>query len=84
MFMVHYTVAKTLVLIGALNWGFVGITILLSDYFGIGRRFDPVEYIGVDLLGIPAISIAVYILIGFAAVIVLVTVSDRRGLRDTV
>ena len=63
--------------------GFFGVTVLFGDYFGIGRRLDPVEYVGADLLGIPAISTAVYILVGFAAVIVLVTVSNRRGLRDT-
>lgn len=75
--MPHHTIAKHLVLIGALNWGLVGVTVLLEDYFGVGSRFDVIEFIGVDLLGFPPLMILVYILTGVAAVIVGFSVFNR-------
>ena len=76
--MPYHTIAKHLVLIGALNWGLVGVTALLEDYFGVGSRFDIIEFIGVDLLRFPLFMILVYILVGVAAVIVGLSVFNRN------
>ena len=75
--MSHHTIARHLVLIGSLNWGLVGVTVLLEDYFGIGRRFDVIEFIGINILKVPLLVSLVYILIGLAAIVVGLSVFNR-------
>ena len=62
-FMIH-TIAMILVIVGALNWGLVGITNLL------GNRFDLVEYIAIYLLNVPVLADIIYILVGVSALLV--------------
>lgn len=61
--MIH-TIAMILVIVGALNWGLVGITNLL------GSRFDLVEYITIYLLNVPVLADIIYILVGVSALLV--------------
>ena len=65
--MVIYLIAKILVIIGALNWGLVGI----SNLTNVGQ-LNVVEYIGVDLLGMPAVADSIYIIVSLAAIVMLV------------
>ncbi len=53
-------VAKTLLIIGGLNWGLVGLF-----------QFDLVNYVFVESLSIPVLAQAVYILVGLSAVYML-------------
>ena len=69
--MIHYTIAKILVIVGGLNWGIIGVTHLF------GNHFDLVEYIGYGLLNAPIISDILYVIVGIAAVIMLVSALDR-------
>ena len=62
--MVH-TVALILSLVGALNWGLVGITSMM------GTRFDLVEYLGM-MVGFSMLSDIIYIIVGLSAIVVLV------------
>ena len=55
-------VSWILVLVGGLNWGLVGVTELFHS-----SRFDLVEWLFVDLLGIPVLASIVYLLVGLAA-----------------
>ena len=75
--MTHHIVAKNLILIGALNWGVVGATMFLENHFGIGNRFDVIEYLGINLLNIPILVSLVYILIGVAAIIIGLSMFNR-------
>ena len=59
-----HSIAMVLVIIGALNWGLVGVTNLL------GSRFDLVEYIAIYLLNLPVLGDIIYILVGISAVVV--------------
>ncbi|MCY4576985.1 MAG: DUF378 domain-containing protein [Candidatus Kaiserbacteria bacterium] len=70
--MIHYKIAKVLTIIGGLNWGLVGVT------HAFGTHLDLVEYIGYDILNAPVVSDVVYIIVGIAAVIVLVGMLDRK------
>ena len=70
--MIHYKIAKALLVVGGLNWGLVGITSIL------GNRFDLVEYIGYVLLNAPVVSDVIYIIVGIATLIVLVSMLNRR------
>ena len=69
--MIHYTIAKIIVVIGGLNWGLVGVTNLF------GNHFDLVEYIGYDLLNMPVVADSIYTIVGIAAVVMLVGMLDR-------
>ncbi len=62
-----YLISVILVVVGALNWGLVGITEFFFFF-----RFDLVEYIFINLLGFPALAYLVYVLVGVAGVIVAV------------
>ena len=66
-----YHIALILVLVGALNWGLVGVSELM------GTRFDIVEYIGVTLLGLPIVAQVIYIVVGLAAIVVAVMAKDQ-------
>ena len=66
-----YHIAMILTLIGALNWGLIGVTSML------GNRFDLVEWLSLDLLNIPIIGDVVYIVVGVSAVVVLVMMKNR-------
>lgn len=66
-----YHIAIILVLIGALNWGLVGITNLL------GQRFDLVEYSMIGLLNSPVLADIIYIIVGIAAIIVAMKIKNR-------
>ncbi len=66
-----YHIAMILTLIGALNWGLVGVTSVL------GNRFDLVEWLSLDLLNIPIIGDVIYIVVGVSAVVVLVMMKNR-------
>ena len=70
-FMVHYKIAKVLLIIGGLNWGLIGVTHLFNNHF------DLVEYIGYNLLNAPVISDVIYVIVGISAIIVLVSMLDR-------
>ena len=52
--------SMTLLIIGALNWGLIGVT-------SFWNRFDLIEWITNDLLNLPIIGYIVYIIIGLAA-----------------
>ena len=69
-------VAKIFVLVGALNWGLVGI----SNFTG-GRRMNLVEFIFSDLLQFSDAADYVYILVGiFAVIMIIVTIVNMmRG-----
>ena len=69
--MAHYIIAKVIVLIGALNWGLVGITNLM------GRHFDLVEYIGYELIGEPVVTDVIYVVVGVAAIVMAVSMLNR-------
>ena len=60
-------IAMVLVLIGALNWGLVGVTNFFS------ARFDLVEFLAINLIGSEMIGDIIYIIVGAAAVLVAVT-----------
>ena len=70
--MIHYTIAKVLVIIGALNWGIVGVSNLLKKPINI------VEYLFFQLAGMPAIADTIYILVGVAAIVMVVTMLMNR------
>ena len=53
-------ISQVLVLIGALNWGLIGVTQVL------GTRFDLVEWLRF-ITNVPYLDSAVYILVGVAA-----------------
>ena len=67
-----YHIALILVLIGALNWGLVGVSELMGT-----ARFDLVEYIGVTLLGLPIVAQVIYVVVGIAAIIVAIMAKDQ-------
>ena len=71
--MIHHTIAKILVLIGALNWGLVGASNFL------GRQINLVEYIFVENLNAPTIADTIYILVGLAAVIMIINMLTNRS-----
>lgn len=58
-----YTVAVILTLVGALNWGVVGITGLF------GEPFNPVEFLFFGLVDAPYVAHGIYAAIGIAAVV---------------
>ena len=70
-YMIHYKIAKILIIVGGLNWGLIGITHLF------GTHFDLVEYIGYNTLNAPIVSDIVYVVVGIAALIMLVSMLDR-------
>ncbi len=70
--MIYYKIAKALVIIGGLNWGLVGITNIL------GGHFDLVEYIGYNLLNAPIVSSVLYLIVGVATLIVLISMLNRK------
>jgi uncharacterized membrane protein YuzA (DUF378 family) len=65
------TIAKILVIIGALNWGLVGI----MSFSGVNYSFDLVALI---LGGIPALASMVYLLVGLSGVWVLATMFKQK------
>lgn len=65
--MIH-KIAMILVLIGALNWGLVGVTELF-----MGEPFDLVAYLTVDLIGLSILGTIIYIIVGLSAVILAVS-----------
>ena len=69
--MTHHMITKVIVLIGALNWGLVGITNLF------GTHFDLVEYIGYDLLRAPIVAHLIYTVVGIAALVMVVGMLNR-------
>lgn len=59
-----YLIAKILVIVGGINWGLVGVSMLL----GSGDSWNVVKL----LLGaIPTVEAVVYILVGIAAVVLI-------------
>lgn len=64
-------IATTLVIIGGLNWGLVGITNFLSSPFNL------VEYIFTQILGVPIITDIIYVLIGVSAIIASFTMMNK-------
>ena len=64
--MIHYKIAKILVIIGGLNWGLVGVTNLMNNHF------DLVEYIGYILLNLPVITDLIYLIVGIAALVMVI------------
>ena len=70
--MIHYKIAKAITIIGGLNWGLIGVTHLF------GTRLDLVEYLGHQLLDAPTVSDVIYVIVGIAAVILLVSMLDRK------
>ena len=65
--MMIHTIAMVLVLIGALNWGLVGVTGLFVS------QFDLVEYLALDLIGVPILADITYIVVGVAAIVTAVS-----------
>lgn len=61
--MIFHFILKILVIIGGLNWGVVGVTTLLP-----GSKFNAFEYLLVDVLKQEFITDSIYVLIGLAAV----------------
>ena len=70
--MIQYKIGKIVTIIGGLNWGLIGVTNLF------GRHFDLVEYIGYDLLNVPEVSYVIYTIVGFAALVMLVGLMNRK------
>lgn len=64
-------IGMVLVLVGALNWGLVGVTSLF------GSEFDLVQYIFTGLIGLPVLTNIVYVIVGIAAIILAVT--SKKG-----
>ena len=60
--MIWYSIARIIVLIGALNWGLVGITNLFWQHFNL------VDYIAYDILIMPTIAYIIYTIVGIAAI----------------
>ena len=56
--------AFLLILIGALNWGLIGVTSLT------GTRLDLVEFLFMNLFDLQNVAYLVYIAIGISAIIV--------------
>lgn len=75
--MPHHTVAKYLAIAGALNWGIIGITTLSGEYLSIGGRFDVIEYISGTLLSAPLLASVIYVVIGIAAGVALLSLLNR-------
>ncbi|MDE0243163.1 MAG: DUF378 domain-containing protein [Candidatus Kaiserbacteria bacterium] len=65
--MIH-KIAMILVLIGALNWGLVGVTGLFMDEY-----FNLVEYLASDLIGLQVLENIIYVIVGVSAVILSVS-----------
>lgn len=65
--MVIHLIAKILVIIGALNWGLTG----LANLTGISQ-INVIEYVGVSVLGQSSIVDYIYILVGVAAIVIIV------------
>lgn len=65
--MVIHLIAKILVIIGALNWGLTG----LANLTGISQ-INVIEHIGVTVLGQSNIVDYIYLLVGIAAIVVIV------------
>lgn len=70
--MIYYKIAKILLIVGGLNWGLVGVTNAL------GTHLDLVEYIGYNLLNAPVVSHVLYIIVGIATLIVLISMMNRK------
>ena len=66
--MVINLVAKILVVIGALNWGLIGVSNLLG-----GRYLNVVEYIFIELLNQTVIVDTIYTLVGIGAIITIIS-----------
>ena len=69
--MVLYYIAMTFSLIGALNWGVVGVTSVSGD------RFNFVDWFAAGVLETPIASDIAYIIIGLSALIVLIMMQSR-------
>ena len=69
--MVHYKIAKILIIIGGVNWGLIGVTHMF------GTHLDLVEYLAYNLLNAPIVGDVIYAIVGIAAVIVLISMLDR-------
>ena len=70
--MIHYTIAKILVIIGALNWGLVGVSNLLK------RPINIVEYLFFELANMPNVADTIYILVGAAAIVMIIAEIANR------
>ena len=70
--MIYYKIAKALVIIGGLNWGLIGVSNIL------GGHLDLVEYLGYGLLNAPLVSSVIYIIVGIATLIVLISMLNRK------
>ena len=66
-----YSISKLITIIGALNWGVVGITSLF------GRRFEVFEYIFIHILNLPILVHLVYIIIAIFALIFIFIPKDK-------
>lgn len=72
--MIFHLILKVLVIIGGLNWGLVGVT------NQTGKQINIVEWFGVEVLNTPIIADSVYILVGLAAIgLIIVEVMQRNG-----
>ena len=70
-YMLLYYLAMTFTLIGALNWGVVGVTSVS------GNRFNFVDWLASGILEIPVAADIVYIIVGLGALVVLITMHTR-------
>ncbi len=64
-----HSVSMVLVVIGALNWGLLGITQLAK--VGSGEGVDLVRWLFTDLIGVAVLTDIVYIIVGLAALVVI-------------
>ena len=69
--MLLYYLAMTFTLIGALNWGVVGVTSVSGD------RFNFVDWFAAGFLEMPLVADIIYIIVGLGALVVLIMMHTK-------